>query len=257
MIHFKKTPFLQLPLLLLIVSCVTQKEIEYLRDIENLETYQLNSPEEKRIKANDELYIRVSSFDDVAFNFFSNQMDARSMSMNEHSVSLISYVVDESGHIYFPIIGRINLMNLTLMEATEKLKTELSDYFNQPTVLLKFVNKKITVLGEVNQPGHYTFTENQLNIFQALGMAGDITMKGNREEISVMRDVNGNLNTVLLNSTDSQIVSSKYYYIQPGDVIYVRPLPSAKWDINSLPYNLLLSSITTFLLVLNFVSQQN
>lgn len=235
-------------------SCVPQKNIEYMRDTEHLKTYNLQKPEVDRIKPNDELYIRVSSFDEVAFNFFSSQGGSNSTGVSDQSISLISYVVNENGNVYFPILGEVEVEGLTLLEATDKFKNLLKDYFNQPTILIKFVNKKISVLGQVQQPGHYTFTEKDLTILQALSLAGDVTEFGNRKEVTMLRKSGDKVISVVLNLAKNDFITSPYYYIQPGDIIYIKPLPSSRWNINTSSYSLLLSSITTFLLIWNYIS---
>src|SRR3989304_1665194 len=136
-----------LTLLVFVLSCVPQTKLEYLQDpVVNENIYQLHEKKLNIIKPNDELHIRVSSFDDVDYNFFSSQTTSSSLNYtNEVSINLISYTVNDSGYIYFPIIGNIYLKGLTIEDATEKLKNMLNEYFNQPLVVIKFVNKTITV----------------------------------------------------------------------------------------------------------------
>jgi len=226
-----------------------------MQDLDNTESLIVQITDEKKIEPNDELYIRVSSFDEVAFNFFGSQMESRGTGMTDESISLISYIVNDNGTVFFPIIGKVSVEGMTLLEATSKFEEQLSAYFNQPTVLIKFVNKKVTVLGEVARPGYYTFTKNELVLLEAIGMAGDLTSRGNRKEVTLLRKKDGELKLEIIDITKREFMTSQYYFIQPGDVIYVKPLRAAVWDINSLQYNLILSSITTFLLVLNFVTR--
>jgi polysaccharide biosynthesis/export protein len=253
--NFSKPHLLIVGTIIVFNACVPQKNIEYMRDTEHLKTYTLQEPKEQRIKPNDELYIRVSSFDEVAFNFFNNQTESRSTSMTDQSVSLISYVVNKNGNIYFPILGEVEVENLTLLEATDKLKKLLSDYFNQPTVLMKFVNKKVTVLGAVQQPGHYTFTENIPTILQVIGMAGGFTESGNRKEVTIIRHSDKNVQSIHIDLSKISFITSEYYFVHPNDIIYIKPLRSAKWNINAVPINLLLTSVTTFLLILNYINK--
>ncbi len=210
----------------------------------------LPAPPIQRIKPNDELYIRVSSLDEVAYNFFGNQSENRTqVSGTEISVSLISYLVDDSGYIQFPILNKINLAGLTIEEATVKLKTSLSEYFNQPTVLMKFVNKRITVLGEVRRPGLYLYSNNKMNIFEALGLAGDITIDGNRKEVLVLREVKGQVFKNSFNLLNDDLLSNLEYNLQEGDIVYVKAKKSATWRTVSTPMSMFLGGLTAAILI--------
>ncbi len=194
----------------LVTGCIPVKDLEYVQgDISDIKPSQLPAPEVQRIKPNDELYIRVSSLDEVAYNFFGNQADMRNQtSGTEISVSLISYIVDDAGFIQFPILEKVSVAGLTIEEAALRLKTMLSEYFNQPTVLMKFVNKRITVLGEVRRPGLFVYTNNNINLFEALGLAGDINIDGNRKEVLVLREVNGQVYKQSFNLLKDDLLSN-------------------------------------------------
>ena len=240
---------------LLISSCIPQKRLEYINDpVNNQNVYQLNQKPKNLIKPNDELYIRVSSFDDVAHNFFNNQSNSNYLNYgNDVSVSLISYTVNDSGYIYFPIIGHILVKDLTINEATDKLKNLLSEYFNQPTVLIKFVNKRVTVMGEVARPGTYVYTTERINIFEALSLAGDVTVHGDKRDVFLVRDVNDSIIKRKVDLTKDQILYSANYYLKPNDILYVRPRRSIKWNVVSVPISLVLSTVTTTLLIINYI----
>jgi len=212
------------------------------------------SKEIERIEPCDQLYIRVSSFDDVSYNFFSTQADNSQMNYgNEIAINLVSYTVNDSGSIYFPIIGDIYLMDLTIEEATEKMQKLLSEYFNQPTVLIKHVNKKITILGEVRNPGHYIYTKERLNIFEALSIAGDITIHGNKRQIILIRERDNKIFKNTVDLRNDKIIISPHFYLHSDDIIYVKSRSTALWSITASTYSLILSSITTFLLILRYL----
>jgi len=246
-----------LTLLVFVLSCVPQTKLEYLQDpVVNENIYQLHEKKLNTIKPNDELHIRVSSFDDVDYNFFSSQTTSSSLNYtNEVSINLISYTVNDSGYIYFPIIGNIYLKGLTIEDATEKLKNMLNEYFNQPIVVIKFVNKTITVLGEVNRPGQYFYTKETLNLFEALGLAGDLTIFGNRQEVVLLRTTDNTVSKRILDLTKDGVIQDKDFYLLEDDIIYVMPLESRKWGIISNPWSLTLSTLTTLLVILNFFVQ--
>jgi polysaccharide export outer membrane protein len=216
--------------------------------------YQLHKKEIIRIKPNDELYIRVSSFDDVSYNFFGSQTSATSMSFGtDASISMVSYSVDDSGYIYFPIVGKIMVKELTIDDLTSKLSKLLSEYFNQPAVLVKIVNKKISVLGEVRLPGSYSYTKDHINILEALSMAGDVTVHGSRKDVYVIRTVNDSIIKAKIDLTRDNLLTNKNYYLQTNDIVYVQTRPSVKWSVISVPVSLVLSTITTFILVYSYI----
>jgi len=234
-------------------SCIPLRRLEYVQSKtdDNLE-FAGATKQVQRIRAGDELYIRVSSFDEVSFNFFSSHNENRQMNYgNEISLSLISYSVDDSGYIYFPILDKIYLMDLSIEEATYKMKTMLSEYFNQPTVLLKYVNKKISILGEVRNPGHYTYSKDRISVLEAISMAGDISITGNRKMVVLIREENNMIVKKSLNLTRVNLLNSNDYYLKSNDILYIKPIRASTWRTISVPISLTFSTITTILLVFN------
>ena len=254
----KRRPYLLLLLFISITffsSCIPQKKLEYLQDpIYESTLYNLTNTPVQKIKPNDELYIKVSSFDDLSYNFFDTQSDySRTAFNNELALSLISYTVSDSGTIYFPILGTLKVSGLSLDELRIKMEAQLSDYFNQPTVVIKYAYKKITIIGEVNAPGYYTYTKDNINIFEALSMAGDISVHGNISKIYIIRQVNDSIQKNPVDLTSDEIVFSNYYYLLSNDIIYVKPRGSLKWNIISVPISLIFSTISTTILIINYV----
>lgn len=154
-----------------------------------------------------------------------------------------------------PIVGQTKVEGLTVDEASEKIRKELGDYLNTPSVKITFVNKSITVLGSVNRPGRYFYAAEYLSIFQALGLAGDISEYGNRKEVVIVRDSNHQVIRKKLNLTDIALLGEADLYVQPDDVIYVEPLKRRHWGFAAFPWAVVLSSITTVILVANYVKQ--
>jgi len=235
-------------------SCISSKKIDYLQDPpESVSTYKSGVLKDNVIKPGDELYIRVSSFDDIAHNFFSAQSSSNNMNYgNETSVALISYTVNSSGYIDFPILGQFLIKDLNIDEASEKMKVLLSEYFNQPTVLIRFVNKRITILGEVRVPGTYIFTKDHLNILEALALAGDITIHGNRNQVNLIRSQDGVTTNTMVNMTRDDLFLTENYYLRSDDIIYVKSRNSVKWGVISVPINIAFGTVTTALLIYSF-----
>ncbi len=250
-----KSIFFVLSVLFIILNgCISQKKMEYLQDpVETSKTYSIPIVEENRIKPNDELYISVSSFDDPDFGFVGTGSEyQRTGYSNDLSVSLISYTVQTDGTIQFPVLGQIQLSGLTLEEARLMMEKSLKDYLDQPMVKIKFSIKKVTILGEVNMPGNYTYSKDHINILEALGIAGDMTVHGNRREVYLMRTNADKLIKYRVDLTQDELVFEKYFNIEPDDIIYVKPRNSRKWNVISIPISLVLSTITTSLLIINY-----
>ena len=254
-INMKKfaLPFLFLSLIAINFSCVTNKELIYLQPDKKKgpqeEAFHLDRMEGNLIQPGDELYIRVTSFDETS-NFFN--ISARELYVRE-DITLLSYTVNEEGYVRLPYMGNVFLMGKTLEEASSLIEKELQGYLNQPAVSVKFVNKKVTVLGEVGRPGVYMFYDKRINIFQALGYAGDITRFGNRKVVLVIREEDNAVSKNYVNLLDENILTSYYYFVKPNDIVYVQPLRKQIWGIREVPYSLIISTITTALLIMNFL----
>ncbi len=215
-------------------SCTSQKKLDYLQNIENvaLETSIKNA--KSTIQPNDQLVVLVTAKDmDVVRPFNQNfssgqilQYSTASNNMptqNQTSTSGPTYIVDTQGNIDFPVIGKINTENKTTEELRDILKKEISKYVVNPQVSVKNTNYKITVLGEVNRPGTYNIPEAQTTVLEVLGLAGDLTIYGNREGILVLRNIDGTMTKERIDLTKADFINSPYFYLKQNDVIIVSP----------------------------------
>ena len=249
--------FALLILILISFSCVSQRNVEYLQD-RNKEPVSYYDAEvsDYRLKPNDELYIQINSLDDPASNIFSTGNSYTQMGVSTpFGASLLSYDIDKEGYIHLPFIGKIYVENSTTDEVTAQIKDSLIYVLNQPSVTVKLVNRYVSVLGEVRTPGHFAFAQDKLTIFNAIGLAGDITDYGNRKEVMVTRNENDINTQVIIDLTDPSILASDYYYIRPNDLVYVKPLRKKKWGMREFPFALIFSAITTSLLVISYIQQ--
>jgi polysaccharide biosynthesis/export protein len=229
-------------------SCVSQKNSIYVYKAKNSPNdYILNSKKAIQIEPFDNLYINVTSLDQQGYNFFSKGGDTNS-STSELTISLISYAVSDSGFVTLPVLGKVLLKGKTLEEAAAQIKELYSTSLNNPSVTVKFVSNYITVLGTVRNPGSFVLSNEKINIFRALGLAGDITEYGNRKKVILLREDNKVVKRYTIDLTQSNILSSDFYYLHPSDIIYVEPLKARRWGMEHVPFDLLLSSMTTFLL---------
>lgn len=230
-------------------SCVPVRQLSYFNDIEELEKPVANPRTQKAIMPFDRLYIRILSIDPQTRDIFNIPEEAR---YSPSSDALIGYLVDESGNIEFPFVGKINVGSLTLDEAGNKIEQALSEYVANTTILVKFIDNQVSILGEVQQQGVYSFSQQKLNIYEALALGGGLTRYGNRKNIILIRQEGERIMHHKLNLSDSKIASKDYYYILPNDVIVVEPLKSISSSYTNITFTTLLSAVTTMIGVLVF-----
>ena len=145
--------------------------------------------------------------------------------LNMANVQTPLYVVDNNGNIDFPVLGTLHIGGLTKSQAENMIKEKLKTYIKEnPIVNVRMANYKISVMGEVAKPGTFTITNEKVNIMEALAMAGDMTVYGQRNKVKLIReDAQGNRQVIPLNLNDADIIVSPYYYLQQNDVVYVTP----------------------------------
>lgn len=242
-----------LVLVVLAGSCVSIRKSAYVQDDKTMQVQQMDNmyfvdePSDDLIRPGDELFVKVTSADEgqTAFN------DASMGRMDDPTV--ISYTVDEEGYIKLPYINRIKLSGLSLAEASDSMEKELSQYLYFPSVFVRYVNNKVTILGEVYNPGVYVFNYKSINILQAIGYAGDISIFGNRENVLIVRDEGEYRSKHVVDLTSDELLVSKYYMVKSNDIIYVEPLKSKKWGMEEFPYDLLFSLVSLTIVVLTFM----
>lgn len=135
----------------------------------------------------------------------------------------VDYLVDEAGEIDFPVIGKLKIEGLSPEELRLMLRNRLSEYLKDPIINIRLQNFTITVLGEVNRPGTYPVNGEQISILEALGFAGDLTIRGVRNNVLVIRDFNGTKVYTRIDLTSKNLVESPVYYLTQNDVVYVEP----------------------------------
>ena len=155
-----------------------------------------------------------------------NNITASSVVSNSIDVlRLDGYLVSQNSTINFPVLGELSVKDKTTQELENELKKLLVDdgYLINPNVTVRLLNAKVTILGEVQRPGTFSFTENNISLLQALGLAGDLTINGSREDIMVLRYVDGVQTTARINLTSANFLGGPYQMVKPNDVIVVNP----------------------------------
>jgi polysaccharide export outer membrane protein len=182
------------------------------------------------IQKNDQLWINVggpNSTDLIALN---SGMGVSGMvgggAFVQQGGQVLGYFVEADGSIKLPYIGKVYVEGLTRSALEDTLQRAFSEYTKDPIVNVRFMNYKVTVLGEVNRPGTFSIPNERMTILEAIGMAGDLTIFGQRNEILIVREVNGKREFGRLDLLSKDIVQSPFYYLKTNDVIYVEPAPA-------------------------------
>jgi len=234
---------------LFVVSCVPTRQLKYFNDINNVEEPVINPRTQKMIMPFDKLFIKVLSIDPQTSQIFNSSEEMRYGSGNN---GVIGYLVDESGNINFPFVGNIKVVSLTTSQAAEKIQVALTDYVTNTSIIVKYIDNQITVIGEVQRQGIYSFTQDKLNIYEAIGLGGGITRYGDRKNIILVRNQGDKIMHFRLNLSNSMIADNAVYYILPNDVIVVEPLKAVSSSYSNITFTTVLTSITTLIAVLLF-----
>lgn len=214
---------------ILLASCASQKRAWYLQDAQPFTPEQILQNGQIRIKPLDRLTVIVNSKDPelaVPFNSWSsyNSLSGSSGSAGGGQ-SMQVRTVDENGQFIMPVIGAIDAKGMTRgeLEKTIAEKIVAAGYINDPSVNVQFADMKISILGEVGRPGEYEITRDKVSIFDALAMAGDITVFGIRSDVAVVREVDGVRTIQYLDLTSKDLFTSPVFYLQQNDAVYVKP----------------------------------
>jgi polysaccharide biosynthesis/export protein len=240
---------LALILMVLMTSCVPSKKLSYFNDIDVLEKPLVNPKTQKIIMPFDRLYIRILSIDLQTRSIFAFPEEAR---YSTASNSIMGYLVDEAGNIDFPFVGKINVGSLSVTDAATKIQTALNEYVPNTTISVKFIDNQVSILGEVQQQGVHSFTQDKLNIYEALALGGGLTRYGNRKNVILIRQEGDKIMHHKLDLSDSKIASKDFYYILPNDVIVVEPLKSISTSYSNVTFTTILTAVTTLIAVLYF-----
>jgi polysaccharide export outer membrane protein len=232
------------------ISCVPLNKVRYFNDINELTEPVPNPKEQKTIMPFDNLYIKVISIDEKT-NLIFNSSDELRYSTSGSS-GMIGYLVSDKGNINFPFVGLINVAGLTTDQASKKMQDALNDYISNTAVVVKFIDNKVSIIGEVQRQGVYSFTQEKLNIYEALSLGGGLTRYGDHNNIVLIRQEGDKIMHHKLNLSDSRIAAKDYYYIMPNDVIVVEPMKAISSSYSNITYTTILTSVTTLIAVLLF-----
>ncbi|ARS34508.1 polysaccharide biosynthesis/export family protein [Pontibacter actiniarum] len=242
-------------LILLASSCVSKKELVYLQN-PNFKPYVPTEIQTRfsayQLQSNDVLSIKVLSVDPDMSNIFNIVNPNNAFGVSEPgSMYLSGYTIDNEGFINLPTVGKLKVEGLTTSQTQELIQTNLNRYIMDATVVVKLLSFKISVLGEVRNPGYFYIYNEKANLLEGLSLAGDLTQGANRGSIKLIRQKEGKSEVVLLDLKDPNLVQSQYYYLMPNDVIYVEPLETELKRSNLVVVNAVLGVISTGALLYN------
>ncbi len=238
-------------------SCVPQKKMLLLKEMEMATEntsveYQNERTLNYKIQPGDNLFIRASSIIDEKTSLILNG-DARGNYLtSDASIYLNSYTVNKDGFIDFPLTGLVEVKNLTVEEAKDRLQTELGKYVKETSLMVKLSNFDLTIIGEVMRPGKYKIYQSEVSILEALALAGNFTNFAKTDNVKLVRRTDQGSEIVTLNVGNADVLSSPYYYLKPNDIIYVEPMKAKQWGFTTFPYSTVLSIVSLGITALAF-----
>ena len=220
-------------------SCVPVKDMIYLQPDMGKEGSELLSYENSnyRLQINDILDVKISSMDPGVNAMFSaahsntTQLAQVTAQTGGDMFYITGYSVSKAGTIELPFIGAINVLGLTLEEAHKKVENKVQKLFNNYFLQVRLGGVRFSVLGEFNRPGKRVVMQNQVTIFEAIAIGGDLTTVANRQRVKIIRQYPDGTRIHAIDLLQDSVVESPYYFIQPNDVIYVEPLPQKAWGV--------------------------
>ena len=218
--------------LLLTFTACSKRNLVYFSDLQTSSKNEtpIQNYIQPKIQPDDLLSISVSSLNAESNMLFNNVILPPTNSTSGIIASKVNegYLVDKGGAINFPVIGKVTLAGLTKEEATEKMINEIKTHVKNPIVNIRFLNFKVTVIGEVNTPSTFEINSEKINVLEALGLAGDMTQFGNRDNVLIIREKDGVRTTARINLNNKEVLNSPYFYLQQNDIIYVEPANKTK-----------------------------
>lgn len=226
MYYMNSSAFTKISLLFVILfltSCASKKNVLYLQNIDSIGNSNVLVNYETRLQNDDLLSIIVSADQPEATLPFNMPQIQGNYQINENQDGIKTYLIDAEGNIDFPVVGKIKLGGLTRNEAINKLTNAIKDYITKPQINLRILNYKISVLGEVVRPGNFKISGERITLLEAISMAGDLTIYGNRGNILVIRELNGTKTFTRIDITKADFMNSPFYYLSQNDVIVIEP----------------------------------
>lgn len=239
----------------MLASCVPQKKILYLQDVpeEDSTTAFVNERNlDYKVQPGDNLYIKINSLEEKSTTYFNQVGGTASGGSGGTNLYLNSYLVNDTGYFHFPSLGYMYVKDLTAEEIQNDLEQRLSEYLVSPVVIVRLASFRITLLGEFKSPGKYDVYQNNINIFEAISLGGDLTDFAKRNKVAIIRQTGKGSKVIRIDLNDKRILESDYYYLLPNDIVYAEPIKAKQFVSTNFPYGLVFSVLSTILLLYTF-----
>jgi polysaccharide export outer membrane protein len=240
-------------------SCYYNNRLVYLQDKKFTElspTTVANKKDLYRLQPSDVVSVQVkSTTETAASNAIFNVGSMQNGFTSPGSFFLEGYTISTMGNITIPILGEIIVEGLTVEEAQKLIQTSADKYLTKATVIVKLTSFKVTVLGEVRNPGYLYVYNSQVTVLETLGLAGDLTPFANREKVKLIRQTPEGTQVILLDLTDPKLLSSAYFFLMPNDVLYIEPFRARANRTNLEVLGVVFAGLTTGVLILSYISQ--
>ncbi|MBL7918668.1 MAG: polysaccharide biosynthesis/export family protein [Bacteroidia bacterium] len=228
MVNHKNYCFFIIAILLAVfTNCTSKKKLVYFNDTKSEIASGTNTNYSPTLKSDDLLSVIVMGIEAEAvkpFNLPTNLISGNNIGgYTQGAPTPPGYLIDGDGNIDLPVIGKVKIAGLTRVAAAELIKEKLKAYINEPIVNIRILNYKVTVLGEVRNPGTFTIPNERITLPEALGIAGDLLITGVRKNVLVIRDIDGKKTETRVDLTSKALFSSPVYYLHQNDVIYIEP----------------------------------
>ena len=214
---------LLLATIILVTSCASKRDIIYFQNIDDLNETEISQSFEPVIEANDILYITISSLNPEVLLPFVKAPNPANTGSNNFNPGLQGYLVNVDGNINLNVIGEIQVAKKTRGQAIQTIKNALQKYVTDVVVDVRIMNFEVTVLGAVNAPGKFAIKDERISIPEALALAGDLTEYGQRNEIVIVREVEGVRKTTRIDIRNADFFESEFYFLKQNDLVYVLP----------------------------------
>lgn len=237
-------------IILILSSCVPQKKMLYMRissDADTLTEFVNDREVTYKVQNGDNLYIKIVSMDETTNDILNPMGSGGGGSSGGGGNYLSSYTVSEEGYLEFPLVGKLYVKNHTIEEITNNLTEQLNEYIKEFVVIVKLVNFNITILGEVSSPGQYNIYQTDINLFEAIAMAGDMTDFSIRDQVTVIRKTKNGSSVHEVDMSSRSFLSSDYFYLQPDDIVYIKPIKMKQFAFTTFPYGMVMGTISFIL----------
>ena len=250
LIKLKSVVILLLLFTFFLSSCITNRDLEYLRSKDEKKYLEVNKSQ-YILSAGDLLSVQISTITEQQHDFFNKEHTSNAELMIQNPY-LYGYLIKDDGFLNLPSFGLVKAEGFSISELENIIQKIAISYFDQPVVKLNIINSEVTVLGEVNSPGSFRTINPEINILYALSLAGDITKYGNRKKVKVIRNNNGINRIFYIDLTESSLLNSNNFVLYPNDILYIAPLKKQFFAFNNITNVLsMLISATTLYIIIN------